>query len=147
MNSLFDSLVMIVGAIRGQALDADRELLRQALEGDGLYPDAPDWMNSFVSMIAKGQHSDSFVRLPTGYPNGENGLINSLLEIEETVLPLGIVDEGESVLWSSPELGLAVYWSRETGGSHYHASVRPIKSNWRQWYKQNWHHRNEATNI
>jgi hypothetical protein len=100
-----------------------------------------------VSMIANGQHSDSFVRLPTGYPNGENGLMNSLLEIEETVLPLGIDDEGESVLWSPPKLGLAVYWSRESGGSHYDASIRPVRSNWRQWYEQNWHLRNEGTNT
>jgi hypothetical protein len=130
---------MMVGAIRGRALDTERDLVRQALEGEGLYPDAPDWMFFFISLIANGQHSDSFVRLPTGYPHGENGLMNALLEIEETVLPLGIYDEGESVVWVPPKLGLAVYWSREAGGIHYHALIRPIESNWRQWYHQNWH--------
>ena len=138
MTRLIDSLCDIVTAVRGNALPSDRDRVVEALEGDGLSERPPKWMEDFVGAIAKGEPSEKLVSLPNGYPDGENGLINTLLEIDEHVVPLGIDDSGECVQWRIPKLGVLVFWSRESGGDACDAAIRPIGADLNTWLRVQW---------
>ena len=132
MSPIVDSLCRIVHAIRGQARTADRQAIADALDGNGIL-DAPVWMQEFVARIASSEYTEHLVRLPIGYPDGENGLMNTLLEIEETVVPLGIDDCGESITWHIPALNVLVYIGRETSGDFHNAAIRPVTETLNEW--------------
>ena len=142
MATLVDSLCDIVAAIRGNPLPSDRAKITEALAGDGLSESPPQWMEHFVGAIAQGQVTEKLIAIPAGYPNGENGLINSLLDVNEHVVPLGIDDCGECVEWRIPRLNVIVFWSRESSGDLYDAAIRPSNTDLNRWLRVQWNHRN-----
>ena len=142
MTALIDSLCDIVTAIRGKPLPCDRARISAALAGDGLSEASPKWMEDFVGAIAKGETTGELLAIPNGYPDGENGLINSLLDIDEHVVPLGVDDYGESVQWRIPELRILVFWSRESGGTGCDAAIRPDDADLNSWLQIQWNRRN-----
>ena len=132
--SIVDSLCKIVHAIRGEPKLTDRQAIIDALTEDGIL-DAPQWMQEFVERIACANYTDSLLQIPTGYPEGENGLINSLLEIDKTVVALGMDDYGEDSYWHIPRLNVVVYIGRECSGDNYRAAVRPRADNLNDWLR------------
>lgn len=132
MSPIVDSLCEIVHAIRGQTRTTDRQAIVDALNGDGIL-DAPVWMQEFVGRIASSEYTERLLKIPPGYPDGENGLMNTLLEIDETVMPLGIDDCGESMVWHIPALNVLVYIGRETSGDFHNAAIRPRTEALNEW--------------
>ncbi|MGW1616442.1 hypothetical protein ACWCQZ_44760 [Streptomyces sp. NPDC002285] len=94
------------------------------------FPDrpAPEWMNDLLDALLTRRLTGEAVRCPEGYPDGENGLMNILLDLERE-FPLGIEDEGEATFWPMPQIGLALLIGRE-GGTHY--VVRPWEGTWQE---------------
>ena len=129
---MIDSLGAIVAGIRGYALKTDARRIADAVAGDELLT-PPDWMQQFVADIANGRSSDCLLRIPMGYPRGENGLINVLLEVDATVCPLGIEDSGEQLFWALPHNNVQVFIGRETAGNYFLAAVRPADTDLNSW--------------
>lgn len=132
MSPIVDSLCSIVYAIRGQARTTDRQAIVDAVNGVGIL-DAPVWMQEFVGRIASSEYTERLLKIPPGYPDGESGLMDTLLEIDETVLPLGIDDGGESMVWHIPALDVLVYIGRETSGDFHNAAIRPRNEALNEW--------------
>jgi len=84
----------------------------------------PDWMLQFFDNIIYMQELDKKIPYPVGYPNGENGMINILadLESDEGFDFTGFNDSGESVEWKIAPLGLKVFINRE--GEEYYQLTR-----------------------
>ena len=51
--------------------------------------------------------------LPTGYPQGENGIANILADIDSDIVRIGVDDWGEGWQLDVPSLGVSAYVSRE----------------------------------
>lgn len=116
---LADLLERGLGATAGEKM---RELLEiaireHALEGEN----APAWMFEFFSRILNHRLAPRTERyeIPRGYPHGEEGLCNLLLDIDRDVHPLGFDDYGEGVMWPISDLGLRVGIIREWNGEGY----------------------------
>ena len=138
MTSLVESLCDIITAIRGNPQPSDRTRVAEALESHGLSEHPPKWMEDFVDAISKRKPSENMISIPNGYPEGENGLINTLLDIDEHVVPLGIDDSGECVQWRIPRLGILVYWSRESGNDACDAAIRLENADLNAWLRMQW---------
>ena len=129
---MIDSLCTIVSGIRGSTLETDLAGITKAVAGDDLLS-PPDWMHEFVADIANARYTESLLQIPTGYPRSENGLINSLLEIDSSVCPLGIDDCGEQLQWTLPYNNVTVFVGRETSGDFNYAAIRPADSDLNSW--------------
>lgn len=106
-------LMRIEGALGAE----DAWLIEDVLDAHGLCVGVPpEWMTTLLQALLEGRVSDERVPYPTGYPHGENGLINVLLDIGDA--RLGVVDTGEDWTWSLPSLGVELTVFRE-GGPYY----------------------------
>ena len=90
---------------------------------------APAWMFEFFSRILNRRltpRTDRYV-IPCGYPHGENGLCNVLLDIDHDIKPLGLDDSGEGLTWPIPRLGIRVVVIREWGSEDsYGVIIEPL---------------------
>jgi hypothetical protein len=96
------------------------------LDGDK----APAWLFEFLSRILHRRMTPRTERykIPSGYPRGENGLCNVLLDIEQAFRPLGLDDYGEDMKWPIPGLGLEVSIIREGNSEGCDVVIRPAQS-------------------
>ena len=100
-------------------LDDERDLFEVIIEEHGLDGEAPpEWMIGLFDDVLN-QRVDGPTRfVPWGYPEGESGLSNILLDIQSEIMPLGYDDYGEGADWPIPSCGLQVYISRENSDSN-----------------------------
>lgn len=121
-------------ARREQASSIDPGTVERVIVEHGGHGESPpNWMMAWFSRVARGEVSPRLFQVPVGYPTGESGLANILADIEETIVPLGIADDGESFVWIIPRAGLKVLTIRETAGEWYYGAMRPIGSDVNKW--------------
>jgi hypothetical protein len=116
-----DSLInpdIVEGAVAGHELDGESP---------------PEWMVAWFARIAARQPIRELFEVPGGYPDGDEGLINLLLDIEEAIGPLGLDDVGESFEWPVLAAGLVVLTIRETNDGRYYGAMRPVGSDINKW--------------
>ncbi len=109
---------------------------------------APPWMVAWFNHIATGQPRPTLFEVPIGYPRGDCGLVNLLMDIEETVGSLGFIEEGESFKWTIPAAHLTVLSIRETGASDvYYGAMRPIESDTNSWLRDQYRHLDQGDSL
>jgi hypothetical protein len=104
--------------------------LEEAVSSHGLEGEkAPPWMFEFFARILSRRLTPRTERyeVPTGYPFGESGLSNVLLDIDRAIHWLGLDDSGEEVVWPLPKLGVRVCIIREWNGKDcYGVVIEPM---------------------
>ncbi len=118
-SRLTRAIVPVLEKIASQPMpDDERDLLEVLIEEHGLGGDSPpEWMIRLFDDVLN-QRADGPRRfVPMGYPEGENGLSNILLDVQAEIMPLGYDDYGEGADWPIPSCGVRVYISRENRDS------------------------------
>jgi hypothetical protein len=123
ISPLAPRLVRLVSAVHGRAPTADDWLaVQEAIEGH-LDPEAgPSWMLELLDRLLEGRPTPEAVAYPIGYPEGANGFVNVVADVERALGSLGVDDQGEQLSWPLPALGVRLVLFRE-GGEIY--VVRP----------------------
>lgn len=95
--------------------DECRDLLEIIVDDHGLNgPAPPTWIVELFRDIRTGQTAWGRRWVPPGYPLGESGLANVLADIEAELLPLGLKDDGEELVWPIPSCGVRLVVIRES---------------------------------
>lgn len=113
------------------ATDEVRDVVEIAVSDHDLDGDkAPPWVFEFLSRILNRRMTPRTegYKIPSGYPHGEDGLCNVLLDIEQGLQPVGLDDYGEDLKWPIPGLGLQVSILREGIGEGYDVVIRPLQT-------------------
>jgi hypothetical protein len=119
---------------RGFGVPSNNELLgllELAVSDHGLEGDkAPEWMFEFFSRILNRRWAPRSERyeVPRGYPHGEDGLSNLLIDIDQEVHPLKLDDYGEALMWPIRGLSLHVSIIREWNGEGYGVVIKPLQT-------------------
>jgi hypothetical protein len=110
------AIAPVLDCIAPQPLtDQGRDLLEIVVEDHGLSgPSPPQWMIDLFGDILACRTAVPGRWVPDGYPLGESGLANVLADIEAELLPLGVDDYGEGVMWPIPAIGVRVVVIRES---------------------------------
>ncbi len=136
MAETYSPLTVVLSELlqRGFGVTANNELhgsletlvVSHALDGGK----APTWVFEFFSRILNHQLAPRSERyeIPRGYPHGEEGLCNLLLDIDRDVHRLGFDDYGEGVMWPIPGLGLHIGIIREWNGDGYGVVIKPLQT-------------------
>jgi hypothetical protein len=122
-ETLRERLLLLAAAALGRAATDEDEVLVQEAIGNHLVEDrTPPWMIELLDRLLEARPTPEATRYPWGYPEGENGLVNILADMEAALGPLGIDDCGEQWSWALPALGVRLIVSREGPGDFV---VRP----------------------
>ncbi len=111
-------------------LDDERDLFEVIIAEHGLDGESPpEWMVELFDDVLNQRVDGPRRFVPVGYPEGENGLSNILLDIQAEIMPLGYEDYGEGADWPIPSCGVRVDVSRENiDGSKSSVQVQPYNS-------------------
>jgi hypothetical protein len=86
----------------------------QAAIENHLDPEAsPSWMLELFDRLLEGRPTSEAVGYPLGYPDGENGFVNVIADVERALGSLGVDDQGEQLSWPLPALGVRFVLFRE----------------------------------
>jgi hypothetical protein len=136
LSALTRAVLPVVALARPDSF-IDPDIVEGAVAGHGLDGEAPpNWMVAWFARIATRQPTPELFEVPGGYPNGDEGLVNVLLDIEEAIGPLGFDDCGESFAWPIPAAGLVVLTIRETADGRYYGAMRPVGSDSNKWLSE-----------
>jgi len=72
-------------------------------------------MLELLDRLLEGRPTPEAVVYPLGYPEGENGFINVIADVERALGWLGVDDQGEQLSWPLPALGVRLLLFREDG--------------------------------
>ena len=95
-------------------LDDERDLFEVIIQEHGLGGESPpEWMVELFDDVLNQRVDGPGRFVSMGYPEGEDGLSNILLDIQAEIMPLGYRDYGVGADWPIPSCGVRVYISRE----------------------------------
>lgn len=105
-------LVPILSALRPQALSAELWMeVQDAVDGHAPSREGQAWMVDLLDDLLAGRTSGAWQPLPEGYPDGDNGLVNILLDLEAEAI--GYDDQGEDAVWTLKPFGVQLQIVRE----------------------------------
>lgn len=137
MRSLSELLTLLANEHRkhidGHRFEAveEKQVLR-ILERHGLAT-SPAWMSRLLEKIANKETLARLERIPSGYPMGENGLVNVLLDINSEIVSLSLDEHGESLYWEIVPFDLVVSILRETAGPGNLVAIRKLGTDVNGW--------------
>ncbi|MFS8071129.1 MAG: hypothetical protein ACMG6S_32570 [Byssovorax sp.] len=103
LSSLAPRLVRVVSAALGRVPTEDDWFVVQEAIENHLDPEAgPSWMLERLDRLLEGRPTPEAVGYPRGYPEGENGFVNVVADVERALGSLGVDDRGEQLSWPLP---------------------------------------------
>ncbi len=114
LSPIAPRLVRVASAVLGRVPTADDWFAVQAAIENHLDPEAgPSWMLELLDRLLEGRPTPEAVGYPIGYPEGENGFVNVVADVERALGSLGVDDQGEQLSWPLPALGVRLVLFRE----------------------------------
>lgn len=141
LSPLTRVVIEVVELARPGSPPVNPAIVEEAVTCHGMNGEAPPaWPLAWFRRIATRQPVSTLFEVPDRYPDGDQGVVNLLLDIEQAIGPLGVTDVGESLEWIIPGAGLRVLTLRETARGGYYGAIRPLGSDVNGWlrgqYKQ-----------
>jgi hypothetical protein len=127
-SPLTQSILPVITSVKGSPISPEETDRIETIARDhGLgRQSASPFLLAWLKFLGEGKASDELFFMPKEYPEGASGLVNILGDINQSVVPLDIDEQGESFSWRILASGLRFIIIRETTIDGYYGALRSI---------------------